>query len=168
MDGSFAVGTTDDGGFPDLTAIDRFVARRQAARVKPYLLALIAVLTACQSGESKSPPPAPQAQAQAPTTPSEPTPTPPPSLAVADEDAYRDDIARLCDVMSLSGADQLDEGSRMVTVANWLGSNLATDAGHDFLIAMQLENDGRRKGEILRSEASRLGLPPCKLAESWN
>jgi len=167
MDVSFAVGTTDHGRFPDLTAIDRFVARLQAATVMRSLLISAALLTACQSGESKSPEPRPAPEVDPPTlAPQEPGP--PPSLAIADEEAYRGDISRLCDVMALSGADQLDEGSRMFTVADWLGSNLITEAGHDFLVTMQLESDGRRKGEILRGEASRLGLPACKLAESWN
>ncbi len=121
-------------------------------------------MVVCAAGckaDSSSPP----AEAK-PSEPPPPTPTPAPEPSP--EDPYRDDIARICDVLALSGADQLAEAERMVTVASWLGANLVTDASRAFLVALQKEPEGAKKSGILRTEAEVLGLPPCKLAESWN
>jgi hypothetical protein len=39
---------------------------------------------------------------------------------------YRDDIARLCDVVVQSGADRMPLGERALPIANWLATHLET------------------------------------------
>ena len=46
---------------------------------------------------------------------------------------YKQDIANLCDVLHLSGAERLPDGNRLPTIAMWLGPHITTQAGHDFL-----------------------------------
>ncbi len=89
----------------------------------------------------------------------------PPAAPVA-EKAYAADVARICDVMKLSGAAEAPEGQQMFTVADWLGRNLETDAGHDFLVVFQQTAD-TGKAALLSAEASRLNLGSCALASSW-
>lgn len=78
--------------------------------------------------------------------------------------AYRQDVERLCDVLRLSGADQLPAGERMFTTATWLGDNLQTSEGRDFLVTFQQATD---KAGALRAEAARVGLAGCPLADEW-
>jgi hypothetical protein len=78
--------------------------------------------------------------------------------------AYRADVQRICDVLSLSGADQVSPSERTALTAQWLGDNLETEAGVDFMIAFKSAPD---PAAALRDEASRLGLPGCPLADSW-
>lgn len=80
--------------------------------------------------------------------------------------SYAADVARICDVMSLSGAAGAPEGQQMFTVADWLGRNLETDAGHDFLVAFQQTPD-TGKAALLQAESTKLGLGTCALASSW-
>lgn len=84
----------------------------------------------------------------------------------AGEKGYAADVARICDVMTLSGAGAAPEGEQMFTVADWLGRNLETDAGHDFLVAFQQTPDSG-KAAMLNAESSKLGLGSCALASSW-
>ena len=81
--------------------------------------------------------------------------------------AYAADVARICDVMMLSGAAEAPEGQQMFTVADWLGRNLETDAGHDFLVTFQQTPD-TGKAALLNAESSKLGLGSCALATSWH
>lgn len=78
--------------------------------------------------------------------------------------AYRQDVERICGVMSLSGADQLPEGERVFTTAQWLGNNLETEEGRDFLVTFQQSDD---KAATLLAEARAVGLPDCALAAEW-
>ncbi|HEY4242051.1 MAG TPA: hypothetical protein VGM88_19660 [Kofleriaceae bacterium] len=80
---------------------------------------------------------------------------------------YRDDIAKLCDVMARSGADKLPASDRMVLIAQWLGANLTTAEAHDFLVRIQ-PLQGEAHAKALESEASRVGLSGCALAALWH
>src|SRR5215470_20371652 len=40
--------------------------------------------------------------------------------------SYRDDIARLCDVVVQSGADKVPPDERMLPIASWLSAHLET------------------------------------------
>ena len=80
-------------------------------------------------------------------------------------DAYREDIARLCDCVHLSGADKLS-GDRSTAVALWLGSNLTTNDAHRFLVSIQ-PLEGEAKAQALDAEAHRVGLTGCALSSEW-
>jgi len=78
--------------------------------------------------------------------------------------SYREDIGRLCDVIRLSGADERPEGERMYLTAQWLGDNLQTQEGRDFLVTFQQSQD---KAATLLAEAKRVGVESCPLAALW-
>ena len=123
-------------------------------------IAWIVLVTACQSGDKR---------------PGSGTGTPAPGgsdsvivqLPRAPVTAeYKQDIANLCDVLHLSGADQLPPGDRSPSIAMWLGPNIKTDAGHQFLVAIQ-PLTGEPKATALELEARRVGLEGCALAAEW-
>jgi hypothetical protein len=80
--------------------------------------------------------------------------------------SYRADISRLCNVMHLSGADELAPEERVYTTANWLGNNLETQQGRDFLVTFTQAQD-KDKPQTLLAEAKRVGVTPCPLADHW-
>jgi len=49
-------------------------------------------------------------------------------------DAYRSDIATLCDVVHLSDADQQPKNERWPIIAMYLGPHIKTSEAHDFLV----------------------------------
>jgi hypothetical protein len=79
---------------------------------------------------------------------------------------YKQDIENLCDVLHRSGADQLPPGDRAPSIAMWLGPNIKTQDGHDFLISIQ-PLQGEPKAKALEAEAARVGLSTCALAAEW-
>ena len=81
-------------------------------------------------------------------------------------DAYRADIATLCDVIRLSGADQKPADQRWTVTAMWLGPNIKSAAGHEFLVAIQ-PLEGEAKAAALDYEAKRVGLDACALANEY-
>lgn len=107
------------------------------------------VIVGCQSGDKSS----------------APAQRPPPEKAEVTED-YKYDITRLCDAVHLSGADQIKDDSRITQIAMWLGPNIRTPAGHDFLVAIQ-PLDGEAKAKALDDEARRVGLDKCALSAEW-
>ena len=76
---------------------------------------------------------------------------------------YKQDITNLCDVLHLSGADQLPPGDRAPSIAMWLGPNIKTEAGHDFLVAIQ-PLVGRAEGR--RRSRPRPSASGCRAARS--
>jgi hypothetical protein len=81
-------------------------------------------------------------------------------------DGYRADINNLCDSIHLSGAEEHPKDERWQVVAMWLGPHITTQAGHDFLIAIQ-PLQGEAKAMALETEAKRVGLAKCELANQW-
>ena len=81
-------------------------------------------------------------------------------------DAYRTDITNLCDSLRLSGAIDQPKDERWQHLAMWLGPHITTDAGHEFLVAIQ-PLQGEAKAIALESEAKRVGLAKCDLANEW-
>ena len=79
---------------------------------------------------------------------------------------YRADITNLCDSVHLSGAEEHPKDERWQVVAMWLGPHITTQAGHDFLIAIQ-PLQGEAKAMALETEAKRVGLAKCELANQW-
>jgi len=81
-------------------------------------------------------------------------------------EAYAQDIANVCDAVQRSGADKLPPGDRAPSIAMWLGPNIQTDAGREFLVAIQ-PLTGEPKAAALEFEAKRVGLAGCALAAEW-
>lgn len=81
-------------------------------------------------------------------------------------DAYRADITTLCDVVQLSEADQKPKDERWQIIAMWLGPHIKTTEGHEFLVAIQPLR-GEAKVLALETEAKRVGLQKCALADEW-
>jgi hypothetical protein len=81
-------------------------------------------------------------------------------------EGYRQDIANLCDVVQLSGADKLPPSDRDPTIAMWLGPHIKTSEGHEFLVSIH-PLEGEPKARALEAEARRVGLPGCALAAEW-
>jgi hypothetical protein len=113
---------------------------------------VLALMAACQSGSTSATPP-----------PSKAGPALPQPFVT---DGYRGDIGALCDVMKQSGADQQPADARQAIVAMWLGPHITTDDGRNFLIAIQPLR-GEAKAQALESEARRVGLGGCPLANEW-
>lgn len=86
------------------------------------------------------------------------------SSGVSDE--YRADITNLCDAVKLSGADQIHDDSRITTIAMWLGPNIHSKEGHEFLVSIQ-PLKGEAKAQRLDEEAKRVGLLTCPLSAEW-
>jgi hypothetical protein len=122
----------------------------------PLLGALFAV-AACQSSEPKA----------APTQTVETGDTKIIQLPKAEAtEAYRKDITSLCDGLSLSGADKAPKDEQWTVLAMWLGPNIKTDQGREFLVAIQpLQGDA--KALALETEGKRVGLAKCALADAW-
>lgn len=104
------------------------------------LLACLGVVAGCQRGSESASPPV--------------------------SEAYRQDVARLCDVLAQSGADQLPAGERALAVATWLPGHLETPEAHDYLVRIQ-PLVGEPKAAALEAEARRVGLARCALAAQW-
>lgn len=120
------------------------------------------MLAACQADPSQTPPAnvAATAAAQGSNT----TVISLPKAPVTDE--YRTDITSLCDCVQLSGADQYPKDERWPVIAMWLGPHITTNDGHEFLIAIQ-PLQGEAKALALETEARRVGLAKCDLANEW-
>lgn len=81
-------------------------------------------------------------------------------------DAYKSDITNLCDAVRLSGAESKPKDERWTHVAMWLGPNIKTEEGREFLVATQpLRGDA--KVLAFETEAKRVGLDKCALADEW-
>jgi hypothetical protein len=86
--------------------------------------------------------------------------------AAPPSDLYRQDIARLCDVVAASGADQRTDNDRAYTIATWLAAHLETQEARDYLVRIA-PITGEPKAEALETEARRVGLARCALAAEW-
>jgi hypothetical protein len=80
--------------------------------------------------------------------------------------AYRADITTLCDVVKLSGSEDKPKDERWQVIAMWLGPQIKTTDGHEFLVAIQ-PLKGEAKALALETEAKRVGLTTCALATEW-
>jgi hypothetical protein len=81
-------------------------------------------------------------------------------------DAYVEDVAHICDVMKLSGAEGMKNADARFVTAKWLGENLKTEEAHRFMVTLQ-PLDGAAKADALEAEAHRVGLAGCALAGEW-
>jgi len=109
---------------------------------------LLLSLVACQRGETDSGAPTKSVVAAPPGS------------------DYAEDIAALCDSITRSGADKVDEDARALTIANWLGANLKSSESRKFLVQIQ-PLSGEPKATALENEAKRVGLSRCALAAEW-
>jgi len=82
-------------------------------------------------------------------------------------EAYRADIASLCDSMKLSGADQMQgDDQRIPTQAMWLGDHVKTPEGRAFMVSLNKLGDAQH-AKALDDEAHRVGLAGCALSAEW-
>ena len=92
---------------------------------------------------------------------------PPPSVSSAPPPAaYAKDIAQVCDVVSLSGADKVPDGERVLPIAQYLGSHIQTQQAREFLARIQ-PLVGAAKADALDGEAKKVGLASCALSAEW-
>jgi len=91
---------------------------------------------------------------------------PPGKASAAAPAAYAKDIAQVCDVVSLSGADKVPEGDRVLPVAQYLGSHIETQQAREFLARIQ-PLVGAAKADALDAEAKKVGLAGCALSAEW-
>jgi hypothetical protein len=91
---------------------------------------------------------------------------PPPTVPAADRAAYAKDIAQVCDVVTLSGADTLEGDARILPIAQYLGSHIQTQQAREFLARIQ-PLVGAAKADALDAEAKKAGLASCALAAEW-
>lgn len=96
----------------------------------------------------------------------DPKPAPPAAAAAAASKDYAGDIAKLCEVVQLSGAEAESPDDRRLPIANWLAANLTTSESRQFLAQIQ-PLVGDRKADALDAEARRVGLAACSLAAEW-
>lgn len=80
---------------------------------------------------------------------------------------YAADVARICDVEHLSGAEREESSARSVIAAEWLGRHVKTQAGRDFLASL-VPLAPAAKAARLRAEARRAGLDDCRTAAAWD
>lgn len=113
------------------------------------LAVLALLLAACQSSDK----------------PADPAPATAPGGATAADD-YSADVAKICDVERLSGADAEETTARSIIAADWLGRNLTTDRARD-LLARVARQGPADKARILREEAKKAGLDGCPTAVAW-
>lgn len=79
---------------------------------------------------------------------------------------YRSDIDNVCNAMVRSGADRLEPSGRAVTIAMWIAPQLKTQEARDYLVRIQ-PLVGGAKVAALETEARRVGLTECPLANEW-
>ncbi len=114
---------------------------------------------ACQSGQSSGQ--SSEAPANSPGT-TKIIQLPKPQVT----EQYRADITTLCDVVHLSGADAKPKGERWSMIAVFLGTQIKTAEGHEFIRAIKpLPADAYALA--LETEAKRVGLANCELANEW-
>jgi hypothetical protein len=122
----------------------------------------IALAAACAAATGCRDEPAPTPLPPIPSGPTTVIQLPRPEVT----DLYRADITTVCDAIRLSGADQKPENERWPVVAIWLGPQIKTAQGHEFLVAIQ-PLAGEAKAAALDAEARRVGLTECALAATW-
>lgn len=125
----------------------------------PLVAVLFGSLAACQSNKQDSPKPASGSGGDGKTKIISL-----PKAAVTD--GYKADITTLCDVVRLSAADKKPKDERWPIIAMWLGPNIKTTEGHEFLVAIQ-PLQGEAKALALETEAKRVGLTTCALVTEW-
>jgi hypothetical protein len=116
--------------------------------MKSLALVLVVAASGCQGGE--------QSAGAAPST----------AAGSATTAEYAKDIERLCNVMTLSGADQQGPGDRMLTTANWLSENMKTPEAKRFMLQTN-QTPADTRAAVLEAEATRVGLTGCPLAAMW-
>jgi hypothetical protein len=112
-----------------------------------FWLAVVAALGCQRSAE------------EAPSNAPAPAPASPPA-------AYAKDIAQVCDVVSLSGADKVPENERILPIAQYLGTHIQTQQAREFLARIQ-PLVGAAKADALDAEAKKVGLASCAVSAEW-
>jgi len=85
----------------------------------------------------------------------------------ASNDAYVRDMDAICNCEEKSGALDLEEAARGFHIAQWLGQNVRSQKGRDFLAELASRGP-QEKVKLLSRESSKLGMHACALATTWN
>ena len=86
----------------------------------------------------------------------------------APPDPLRDDLERICNAVTLSGADQDSSAQGTYIMAQWLDANITSAPGRAFLVDFaRLGNDKAARIAKLEENAARVGLPDCPLVAYW-
>jgi hypothetical protein len=80
------------------------------------------------------------------------------------DDPYATDIVKLCNAVSLAGAE--NHPDQAFVVAQWLSANLTTQESRQFLVKIQ-PLTGEPKAKALDDEARRVGMSECALSAVW-
>jgi len=120
---------------------------------------LLAVAPACQQG--------PVSRHEKGAATDEPGAAPVEVAKAQAGDPYRRDVDRICNSEAQSGALELEEGARAMHVAQWLGANIESQDGREFLASLS-RADPKGKASLLMQESQRLGLGECALAKAWS
>jgi hypothetical protein len=76
------------------------------------------------------------------------------------------DVDRICNAVEQSGVDKDPSANRQVFVAQWLGANIESGDGRNFLVSLA-RVEGEAKATLLEEQARRVGLSGCPLAAEW-
>ena len=76
------------------------------------------------------------------------------------------DVDRICHVMKYSGAEQEGQENHAYMTAQWLGENLESGEGRDFLVEIA-QLDATRKVQRLEAKAQQLGVTECPTVAMW-
>ena len=92
----------------------------------------------------------------------------PGSAKAAPPDPLRDDLDRICNAVTLSGADQDSSAQGTYIMAQWLDANITSAPGREFLVEFaRLGNDKAARIAKLEDNAARVGLASCPLVAYW-
>ena len=76
------------------------------------------------------------------------------------------DLDRICNVMKYSGAEQEGPENYAFLTAQWLGQNLESGEGRDFLVELAPLAAGN-KGAALEAKALQVGVTECPTVALW-
>lgn len=76
------------------------------------------------------------------------------------------DLDRICNVMKYSGAEQEGPENHAFVTAQWLGQNLESGEGRDFLVEIAQLGAGK-KGSALEAKALQVGVTECPTVALW-
>ena len=76
------------------------------------------------------------------------------------------DLDRICNVMKYSGAEQDGPENYAFLTAQWLGQNLESGEGRDFLVEIAQLAAGK-KGAALEAKALQVGVTECPTVALW-
>lgn len=79
--------------------------------------------------------------------------------------SYRDDVGTICDAPDKIGdTSKMKPGERMALMGKYCEENVKSDKGKELLWSLAASPRGARN-KIIRTEAAKVGINPCHLAD---